>query len=277
MFQKENGRGGHNPRFAKRYANLFDIATKGIRDFGRECLSHEFPKNQHSFLAPAGLEASLVAELGKRGVVLPKKDEGESIQRVCVIGGGALGSLVSHLLGKQADVAMLSSFAEHVEAINRQGGILSGTDLSPVRAVSSIEAVKQHFGGNSPELIVILVKSRDTLKAAAQAAQLQGSTSIVLSLQNGIGHAEVIYKLCGRERSLLGTTSMAASLGVAGSVNHNGSGPSTLSFAGWTLMSQPMTAGTTQSALAHQVKRLFVNAGFDTRVAVDEADMSDTV
>ncbi len=71
---------------------------------------------------------------------------------------------------------------------------------------------------------------------------------------------------------------MAASLGAAGSVNHNGSGPSTLSFAGWTLMSeQQPVVGSAQSALAHQVKRLFVNAGMDTRVASDEADMSDTV
>ncbi len=166
-------RGGHNPRFAKRYANLFDIATKGIRDFGRECKSREFPKKQHSFLAPAGLEASVVSELGKRGIVLPQQNDSEPIRRVCVIGGGALGSLISHLLGKHADVAMLSTFKEHVEAVNRQHGMLIGSELSPVRAVSSVEAVKEHFGGHDPDLIVILVKSRDTLKAAGQAAQMQ--------------------------------------------------------------------------------------------------------
>lgn len=60
LFCLMGNRGGHNPRFAKRYANLFDIATKGIRDFGRECKSREFPQRQHSFLAPAGLEHSVV-------------------------------------------------------------------------------------------------------------------------------------------------------------------------------------------------------------------------
>jgi hypothetical protein len=48
-----------------------------------------------------------------------------------------------------------------------------GFSSSPVCAVSSVEAVKDHFGGKEPDLIVILVKSRDTLKAAGQAAQLQ--------------------------------------------------------------------------------------------------------
>ncbi len=232
-------RGGHNPRFAKRYANLFDIATKGIRDFGRECLSHEFPKKQHSFLAPAGLEQSVLAELIKRGIQLPsfKQARQDPIERVCVIGGGALGSLFSHLLGKSANVVMLSSFLEHVGAVNQQGGVLIDSQLAPVKAVSSVEAVRQQFGGSEPDLIIILVKSRDTLRAAQHAAQLQGPRSIVLSLQNGIGHADVIYNLCGKERSILGTTSMAAALsGVPGSVHLNGWGPVTLSFAGWTLM-----------------------------------------
>jgi|JI10StandDraft_1071094.scaffolds.fasta_scaffold1618927_1 hypothetical protein len=72
-----------------------------------------------------------MAELAKRGLELSQKsDDAESIRRVCVIGGGALGSLISHLLGKHADVAMLSSFAEHVEAVNRQKGLLIGTELS---------------------------------------------------------------------------------------------------------------------------------------------------
>jgi 3-methyl-2-oxobutanoate hydroxymethyltransferase len=232
-------RGGHNPRFAKRYANLFDIATKGIRDFGRECQSHEFPKQMHSFLAPAGLEQSVLAELVKRGIQLqaPKQTRPDPIERVCVIGGGALGSLFSHLLGKSANVVMLSSFVEHVDAVNKQGGVLIDAKLSPVKAVTSVDAVRQHFGGSEPDLIIILVKSRDTNKAAEHAALLQGSRSIVLSLQNGIGHADVIYKRCGEGRSILGTTSMAAALsGVPGAVHLNGWGPVTLSSAGWRLM-----------------------------------------
>ncbi len=274
-------RSGHNPRFAKRYANLFDIATKGIRDFGRECLSHEFPKKQHSFLAPAGLERSVLAELVKRGIRLPAPPaKQDPIERVCVIGGGALGSLFSHLLGKSSSVVMLSSFEEHVEAVNRQGGVLIDGQLAPVRAVTSVEAVKEHFGGREPDLIVILVKSRDTLKAAQHAAQLLGAKSIVLSLQNGIGHADVIYKLCGTERSILGTTSMAAALSsVPGAVFLNGWGPSTLSFAGWKLTGTQMTPQESERAklIAQRVKNLFVQAGLDTRVAADETDMNDTV
>jgi hypothetical protein len=54
------------------------------------------------------------------------------------------------------------------------------------------------------------------------------------------------------------------------------SGPSTLSSAGWTLLSEKQQQ-VGSYLLAHQVKRLFVLAGMDTRVASDEADMSDTV
>lgn len=65
---------------------------------------------------------------------------------------------------------MLSSFEEHVDAIKELGGIAIKSDvykadqISPVEAVCKAEDVTKVLGG-SPQLVIILVKSRDTEKA----------------------------------------------------------------------------------------------------------------
>lgn len=144
----------------------FILACKALNDFSRDVVSKEFPAKQHTFRAPAGLVDAFKKELRNRNLLteVPKKKMEDPIERVLVIGGGALGSLFSHLLARTTKVCMLSSFKEHVEAINSAGGlkIKSDTfrfeDVSPVIAVSKAEQVKDVLGG-SPQLVGIILFS----------------------------------------------------------------------------------------------------------------------
>lgn len=74
--------------------NLSDKAIKALNDFSRDVISREFPAKQHTFRAPNnGLMMALKKELTNRHMLTeaPKKKLEDPIERVLVIGGGALG------------------------------------------------------------------------------------------------------------------------------------------------------------------------------------------
>jgi 2-dehydropantoate 2-reductase len=54
------------------------------------------------------------------------------------------------------------------------------------------------------DLIVVLVKSFHTEQAIAQAGPMLGEHTAVLSLQNGVGHEDILARAVGRERVLAG-------------------------------------------------------------------------
>ena len=59
------------------------------------------------------------------------------------------------------------------------------------------------------DLVIVLVKSFDTRSAMQGAMSLVGEKTVVLSLQNGLGHEEVLSELVGIERVLAGKTPAA--------------------------------------------------------------------
>jgi len=61
--------------------------------------------------------------------------------RVCVIGGGTIGSLVAGHLGARTDVQVLTRRQEHADALNAGGLRVSGKHdhVAPVRAGGATE------------------------------------------------------------------------------------------------------------------------------------------
>jgi 2-dehydropantoate 2-reductase len=56
------------------------------------------------------------------------------------------------------------------------------------------------------DLVVVLVKSFHTREAIAGALALVGPDTVVMSLQNGLGHEEILAEFVGRERVMAGKT-----------------------------------------------------------------------
>jgi 2-dehydropantoate 2-reductase len=123
--------------------------------------------------------------------------------KVCVLGAGALGSTIGGLLAEAGSEVWLVTRAAHAEAVNRHGLVL--VDSLRERTVR-LRACTDPAQVGPVDLVIVLVKSYDTAAAMATARPLLGPDTVVLSLQNGLGHEEILAKAAGRARLLAGKT-----------------------------------------------------------------------
>jgi len=124
--------------------------------------------------------------------------------KVCILGAGALGCAIGASLGEAgSDVWLVNRSQAHVDALRASGLTLVGSDgerTVPVKAVTRCSDV------GLADLVIVLVKSLDTREAIAGAAPLIGPDTTVLSLQNGLGHEDILADVVGRERVIAGKT-----------------------------------------------------------------------
>jgi 2-dehydropantoate 2-reductase len=123
--------------------------------------------------------------------------------KICILGAGALGSALGGALAEAcADVTLICRPA-HAEAINTSG--LRVIDDAGERTVRV--AARADCNGLEPvDLVIVLVKSFDTHEALRSAREAVGPNTLVMSLQNGLGHEETISEFVDRERILAGKT-----------------------------------------------------------------------
>lgn len=124
--------------------------------------------------------------------------------KIYFVGAGALGCAIGGTLAAAgSDVTLIDRFGAHVDAINRDG--LSMKDGEIVRSVR-VKAVTDAAGLPPADLVVVLVKSFHTREAIDAAQSVIGGDTAVMSLQNGLGHEEILAEAVGRERVLAGKT-----------------------------------------------------------------------
>ncbi|MDH3827365.1 MAG: 2-dehydropantoate 2-reductase [Desulfobacterales bacterium] len=146
--------------------------------------------------------------------------------KIAVVGAGAMGSLFGAMLAEAGnDVWLYDVWLEHVQTINQDG--LRIECEGKTRAVQIKATVDSQQIGRA-ELVIIFVKSSQTNLAAETAQTIAGSNGIVMTLQNGMGNADIIAECIKPERILAGTTSHGATLIGPGSIRHAGSGPTTI-------------------------------------------------
>ena len=142
--------------------------------------------------------------------------------KIAVVGAGAMGSLFGGLLAESgAEVWLLDIRAEQISAINQNG--LNIEKDGHCRHVH-IKATTDPDHIEMADLAIVFVKSPQTRSAADIAGKLVGSEGLVLTLQNGIGNAEIIAETVARERIVAGTTSHGATLLAPGHIRHAGTG-----------------------------------------------------
>lgn len=113
-----------------------------------------------------------------------------------VLGAGALGSMIGGTLALAGHrVLLVTRNRAHVEAIDERG-LLVSTQADGER-VARVEASCTAAGHPPVEVLVVLVKSLDTAAAIAAAGSLIGPSTLVLSLQNGLGTEEPIVARYG--------------------------------------------------------------------------------
>jgi 2-dehydropantoate 2-reductase len=124
--------------------------------------------------------------------------------KICFVGAGALGCAIGGTLAKAgSQVTLVDLNKAHVDAINRDGLIMreDGED-HPVKVRAAIDC--QDVG--VVDLVIVLVKSNVTRAAIEAAKPIVGPDTIVMSIQNGLGHEDVLAEVVGQEHLLAGKT-----------------------------------------------------------------------
>jgi 2-dehydropantoate 2-reductase len=128
--------------------------------------------------------------------------------KICVLGAGALGCALGGVLTEAGhEVWLVNRGQAHVNAMRERGLCLrdAGVDrFVPVRATTQCADVADASG--LMDLIIVLVKSFHTREVMASALSIVGEHTMVLSLQNGLGHEDVLAEVVGRDHVLAGKT-----------------------------------------------------------------------
>ncbi len=175
--------------------------------------------------------------------------------KIAVIGAGKIGSLYGAYVSKVADTLLISRTPEHVKAMNEKGLVVEGLDGHEKRYHPRASMTVK---GESPaDVVMIFVKATQTEEALSEHGGIIGPESLVLTLQNGYGNAQVLEKFVPRERILVGTTSHGAGMKGPGHVVHTGTGDTVIgSLSG-------------EEEKAQKVAQLLTDAGICTEVSSD--------
>jgi 2-dehydropantoate 2-reductase len=178
------------------------------------------------------------------------------MMKIAVIGAGAMGSLFGALLSEAGQqVTLLDIRQDHVDAVNTQGLVVEKEgSRRQVRVRATLDA--ERIGPT--DLCIVFVKSTQTAQAARTAARLAGPSTLVLTLQNGMGNAETLAEAFDPGRIVAGTTSHGATFLGPGAIRHAGSGETVIGP--W---SGEGMAG------AEAVAEVFDKAGIATRVTAE--------
>jgi len=146
--------------------------------------------------------------------------------KIVVIGAGAMGSLFGALLAESGEnVRLYDIWKEHVEAIKEKG---LDIELNGKTRSVSVNATSNKRQIEKTDLAIIFVKSTQTGDAARAASELLDNSGFVLTLQNGMGNADIIGEVIDPGRIIAGTTSHGATMLGPGSIRHAGTGPTVI-------------------------------------------------
>jgi len=177
---------------------------------------------------------------------------------ISILGTGAMGSLFGARLSRHADVTLLGTWTEAVQAIRRDGIQVEGEGTFRVHAASDPD--------DAPlaDLAIMLVKSYQTERAAQWAARTLKPSGVALTIQNGLGNVEILASRIGVDRAMLGVTTQGATLIGPGHVRSGGRGTTHLGFLP---IERAAPRDWSADSAAYETTALFNAAGFHAVVS----------
>src|SRR2546421_12883850 len=110
-----------------------------------------------------------------------------AIERVCVIGGGVIGSLYAAHLARLVGVSVLTRREEQASMPRTRGLRISGKHDFP----APVEAAADPAELAKPDLVIVATKAPDLEDAARKiAGRFDGAA--VMTIQNGLGAEEIV-------------------------------------------------------------------------------------
>jgi 2-dehydropantoate 2-reductase len=134
---------------------------------------------------------------------------------IAIMGAGAIGSVIGGMLARKEHKVTLVGRKPHIDEIRKNGLHISGIwgDYT-VRDINAVtEPLHEH-----QDIIFLTVKSFDTARAATEAAPMVGPSTVVVSVQNGLGNIETLVEIFGKEKIIGGMAIFGAILPEPGNV-----------------------------------------------------------
>jgi len=142
--------------------------------------------------------------------------------RVLIVGSGAMGSRYGVALHKGgAEVVLFDVNKEHTKAISENGLMVHSDGEArtyKIAATSDIQKV------GAFDYAFVFTKAIHTISAMETVAPALRDSTIIVTLQNGMGNVETLRKLAPKSPIIAGTTNYAAALLGPGQLEANGSG-----------------------------------------------------
>jgi 2-dehydropantoate 2-reductase len=147
----------------------------------------------------------------------------QPLNELLIVGTGALATLfAARLASSGVTVTMLGSWQTGLDALEKNGACLTLADGSAL--TGRVAAVSDPSTLNRVRLALVLVKSWQTERAAAQLRGCLSETGLAVSLQNGLGNRETLVRFLDDSRVGLGVTTLGATLLGPGQAGFGGDG-----------------------------------------------------
>jgi 2-dehydropantoate 2-reductase len=143
--------------------------------------------------------------------------------KIAIIGAGAMGCLLASYLCAHNDVTLIDQWQAQIDYIKVHG---LRRERDGTITTSYPRATTNPSDAHDSDVVIVMVKYHQTAWAATQAAQALATNGICITLQNGIGGAEVLSNTLGVHRVSQGVTSLGATVLDVGYVKHAGIGES---------------------------------------------------
>jgi len=144
--------------------------------------------------------------------------------KIVIVGAGAMGCFFGANLARSGDghrVTLLDKVPAVLAALSRRGVRLWEGDRA---ADVPVQVVGDPATAGPADLVLVMVKALHTDSAGASLAPLLGPTTRVLTLQNGLGAAQVLARHCDPRLLLVGVTAQGATQLGPGEIRHGGAG-----------------------------------------------------
>jgi 2-dehydropantoate 2-reductase len=203
---------------------------------------------------------------------------------IAVVGCGAMGSIYAALLAAAGNrVIAVDPWTEHVAAINERGLRVVGSRGDQTVELAAFTSAPSRVA----DLIVVAAKALNVRAAAEACSTLIGENTTVLTIQNGLGSADIAAGILGGERLAVGIAGgFGAQLVAPGHVIHNAmklvriGAYSTLSPERLEAVVRCWTAAGFQAEVAHDIPKmqwdkLICNVGFSGPCVVTGGTVGD--
>lgn len=173
--------------------------------------------------------------------------------KIGIVGAGAMGCLYGAKLSELPDqeVTLIDVWKEHIDAIKSNGLVMEEGEETKV--YRHLKATCQPDSVGSCDLVILFVKSTLTATAVKNNSAVFGPSTVVLTLQNGLGNIEQIQEQLGETNVIAGTTAHGATMLAPGKIRHAGQGK--------TIVGE-LTGHKTDRL--QQIANLLQDAGFET-------------